>query len=185
MHQIFHSSLTSSGACIKILVRTLNFSCQHQIFHACITFSGANIKILMCALKCFLQTYDFILNSFDCIWLSPVLDLILLLCAFECPHKNASCKQKFFGERVMLVMERNLVSDSNVSKHLGFFRENKKARITSGLFRIFFSRNILGKWRKEGKRSLCRFGICFEAAFVDLRKSPFSPLFFFLKRRAS
>ena len=37
-----------------------------------------------------------------------------------------------------VVMERNLVSDSNVLKHLDFFRENKKARITSGLFRIFF-----------------------------------------------
>ena len=69
------------------------------------------------------------------------------------------CNHRFvpFTTTFLVVTARNLVSDSNVSKHLGFFRENKKAWITSGLFRIFFWRNILGKWVREGERSLAFF----------------------------
>ena len=44
-----------------------------------------------------------------------------------CPKTVALTLEKF-GEKG-LVTAWNLVSDSNVSKHIGFFMENKKARI--------------------------------------------------------
>ena len=71
-----------------------------------------------------------------------------------------------------LVMERNLVSDSNVSKHLGFFRENKKAQITSGLFRIFFFTKHFGEMGERREEKWHLFISC-----VKLEWFFFSPLF--------
>ena len=79
-----------------------------------------------------------------------------------------------------VVMERNLVSDSNVSKHLGFFRENKKARIPSGWFRIFlFRETFWGNGGKKGRNERKRERIlCKQHSFL-------SPFLFILKRHAS
>ena len=50
------------------------------------------------------------------------------LLTFSNNFNNASC---FYGRKNIsnskLVTARNLVSDLNVSKHVGFFRENKKS----------------------------------------------------------
>ena len=71
-------------------------------------------------------------------WSSLNCSTGLRLSGLESFSSSNSSKHGWFT----LVTTWNLVSDSNVSQHLGFFKENKKARITSGLSNLFFTKHF-------------------------------------------